>query len=78
MLGGGFQGTNSVFILRLLPMLTCKDADCFVFTSSPKRREKGLEFLLLSILPHPKVPGPPLRADNTHNNHVSLLARGYF
>lgn len=78
MLGGGFQGTNRVFILCLQTMSTCKDADCFVFTSSPKRREKGLEFLLLSILPDPKVPGPLLRADRTHNNHVSLLARGIF
>jgi len=60
-------------------MLTCKHADCFVFTSSKKKTEKGLEFLLLFILPNPKLSGLHLlRADNTDNNRASFSAQRIF
>lgn len=50
-----------------------------LFLQAAKKIEKGLEFLLLFILPNPKRSGLHLlRADNADNNHVSFLAQRIF
>lgn len=44
-----------------------------------KKKPKTEKFLLLFILPNPKLSGLHLlRADNTDNNHVSFLAQCIF